>query len=194
MTVVDPSGTPTLSPSSSGGDSGGGGGYGDGGTSSEPTPEPSTTPGAETREGGIVVSGITAHAHGQLNPFGGAVVTSVSVINNTKADVSGTIAFHLVTLFGTQIGPTMTQDVVSVPPDQSHASSVDLPDVGQWPLVKVTAEFTTTPASGSVPIEREAWVLAFPWLLLVILVLAIALVVILRLARPDVFGRGRSGP
>jgi hypothetical protein len=193
VTVTDPDETPSPSASPSvGSHSGGGGGVGSI-ADPEPTPEPSESPVAEPGAAGIVVSGITTHPRSELNPFGGTVNTTISVTNHTAAAVSGTLSFRLMTPFGAQIGPTLKRDVNRLPPDQHRATNVNLPDVAQWPLVLVTAEFSPRPASSDGgPIVREAWVVTFPWLLLALLVLAIASVAILRLTRPEWFGRPRS--
>ncbi|MEO5920009.1 MAG: hypothetical protein ABIQ01_02590 [Pseudolysinimonas sp.] len=202
VTVVDDTPSPTPIPSSSnnsGGSGSGGsgssgsggsgsGGSGSGGGTPPPpgsggTPTPSPTPGGT--DGWIVMSGIDPSPQTELNPFRGWVRVVVSVANRSSTiPVSGAIVFRMYTAFGTQIGPSVTQQVARIPPGEVRQSTATLPGVGQWTFVRVTAEFTPRgPLKDVGPISRETWVFVLPWLLLAIAVILVAAGIIVRLRR-----------
>ncbi|PZQ90779.1 MAG: hypothetical protein DI534_06190 [Leifsonia xyli] len=187
VTVIDPSATPTPSPTPAtpggGGGGTGGGGSGGGGTGTPPveTPQPSSTP-VPDPNGWIVVSGFDSSSHAEFNPLRGWVDATITIANRSKAAVAkGTVTFRLFSPFGAQLGPAVTRDVGTLKPGDVLKLQARLPDVGQWPLVRVTASFAPEGTDSKTPIVRESWVLTFPWLVLVAAVLAAAVGVIVRL-------------
>jgi len=203
VTVIDPTATesPTPTPSPSPGTSTpGGGSGGSGGSGGTPTPSgtPSPEPTAVAEGGGwIVVSGVDASAHAQFNPFGGWVSASVGISNKSATDTArGDVTFRLYDPLGRQIGSKVSHTVTGIAPGESQTVNARLDDVGQWPLVRVVATFTPDASETSTtdmdPISRESWVPAFPWVLLVVLILLLATGIIVGLRRGS-FTRSGSG-
>lgn len=199
VTIVDPTSSPTPSPSSpsgSGSQPGRSGVASNGGTGDGALPvDDGAAPDAEgSGSSWIVVSGLESSVQGELNPFRGRVHSRVTVANRSEtATVSGELVFRMRTLFGAQIGPAITRQVDAIEPGDVHVGSADLAGVGQWPLVQVAATFTPDGDVEQDPIVRDAWVLAFPWLLLVILVLVVAGCVVMWVRR-DALGARFAPP
>lgn len=192
VTVLDPSETesPTPSPSPSASETprpGGGGSGGSGGTpapSDSPSPEPTSIP-----EGGgwIVVGGLEATAHGEFDPLRGWVDASLTISNKSQTEsVSGTVTFRLYNTLGTQIGSKATHTVTGIVAGETQRVNARLVGVGQWPVLRVVATFAPDASTSETPmdpIERESWIIAFPWVLLVGLVLLLASGIIVGLRR-----------
>jgi len=188
VTVLDPTDTesPSPSPSPSGTPRPGGSGH------PSESPSPSETPNPEPTSvpddgGWIVVSGLDASAHGEFDPLRGWVTASEVITNKSASRVaSGTVTFRLLNPLGVQIGSKVTHTVTGIAPGESQRVNARLDGVGQWPLLRVVATFTPDAAASdsepAEPIEREAWVLAFPWVLLAggVLLLASGIIVGLR--------------
>lgn len=198
VTVIDPTATesPTPSPSPSGTPRPGGGGGGGSGGSPTPSPSPDPQPTQEPEGGGwIVMGGLDASAHGSIDPLRGWVNASVALANQSTSDTaSGTMTFRLFSPLGAQIGSKVTHEVTGIAPGDTQRINARLDGVGQWPLVRVTATFTpAAPEAGEAmdPMTREAWVVTFPWVLLVGLVLLLASAIIVALRRGTLTLPGR---
>lgn len=191
VTVIDPTATespsPTPSPSQTPRPGGSGGGSGE-------TPPPSETPSPGPAEvpddgGWVVMGGVEASAHGEINPLHGWVTASVGLTNRSgSAPASGTMTFRLYNPLGVQIGSKVSHTVTGIAPGETQTVNARLDGVGQWPLLRVVATFTPDAAAAASasdpadPISRETWVIAFPWVLLigVVLLLASGIIVALR--------------
>lgn len=202
VTVLDPteteSPTPSPSPSSSetprpGGPSGPGG-------SPSPSDTPSPAPTSIPDGGGwIVVGGVDASAHAEFNPLRGWITASVGIANKSASETArGEVTFRLYNSLGTQIGSKVTHTVTGIGPGESQRVNARLEGVGQWPLLRVVATFapdTPEAEAGSEatpmdPISRETWVLAFPWVLLIVIVLLLATGIIVGLRRGSFIRHG----
>jgi hypothetical protein len=191
VTVVDPSASPSPASSAAAGSGTAtpGRGSNTGGGTGESSESGSTGGGDIGPTGAgvpswIVVSGFDSGAHSELDPLRGWMHSTVTVANrSTTETVSGVLTFRLRSFLGGQLGPTVTRQITELRPGDTSEVSVDLVGVGQWPLVKSSVTFQQRGASHQSPIVREAWVLGFPWLLMVIAILAVAIVAVARIRR-----------
>lgn len=203
VTVVDPTASASPSPSSLPG-AGSGSGSGSGSSTSghgsstggdATGDEPGSAGGSGTGTAGrdiprwVILSSFGGGAHSELDPFRGWVRSTVTITNgSTTRTVDGVLVFRLHSFLGAQLGPTITRRITGLRPGANSVVSVDLVGAGQWPLLKSSVSFRQSGAGKLGPIEREAWVLGFPWLLMVIAILVVAMLAVARIRRGATLG------
>lgn len=185
--IDDTEATPSPGPSPSAG-VGGTGGWGGGGGEPSPTPasSPTPTPDAEGDSGLVQLGGLRAYGVPSWNPFASTVHVRVTVRNGLGSAFDATAAFELQTMTGQRIGAIVTERLRDLKPGETREVEVVLPGAGQWTLMRVVATVTPPRSVDGVELpalQRETWVIVFPWLVLVVLVIAAAAGVILWLLR-----------
>lgn len=187
-----PTATPTPSPSStSGTGTGSGSGSGSGGSTPIPTPTPTsdqlqTLPDGQSVGGVLYVSGLTTHYLPSLDPLGGSVRASFTVHNVSGTTVDSTASFELQNIFGRTLSTVSGVTVLRLKPGESRVVAGTLTHPAQWAFTR--ASFTLHPTSlvagERLPsVTRDTIVFFVPWLILILLIIAITAYVIRRVAR-----------
>lgn len=202
VTVVDPTASPSPSSSAAAGSGttspGRGSGSSGGSTSSSAPASPGGSGTGSSASGipkWIVVSGFNSATHAELDPLRGWVRSTVTVANrSTSEKVSGELVFRLRSFLGGQVGPSVVREISGLRPGETSMPSVDLAGIGQWPLAQVAVTFRQSAAGHQGSMVREAWVLGFPWLLLVMAIAVLALLAIARIRRGAIVHAFRPEP
>ncbi len=140
------------------------------------TPLPSPTPSADPGLGLLQLSGITGSAHPTVDPFQGAVPVQLTIRNESHTLIWGAVVFELRQPFGGRLGSRELVPFLLRPGETTRVSTT-LVGSAQWPLVQVNAVVTPRGLIDGVkvgPLERDAWLFNFPWLIAIILILLIA--------------------
>jgi hypothetical protein len=139
--------------------------------------------------GGILyVSGLHNEYTPSINPLGGELHTSFTVLNVSNAIIDSTAKFWVTNPFGVELGAMGPIDVSGLKPNESRTIDATLSGVGQWTFA--TAHLTLTPPStvdgvALQPLTREAFVFLPPWFLLVLVALAAGAYAIVRIVRGE---------
>ncbi|MDR6691622.1 hypothetical protein J2X55_002545 [Microbacterium sp. 1154] len=191
----------SLGGSSTGGARGAGGSAGIGGstgtgTSSDQgtTPAGQTTPANEVSAGGgLFVSGLNGDGMPAINPADGTVDMWFTVRNASTKPVDAAADFWMEgTVFSNRLDSRDDVPIAALQPGETRTVAATLSGAGQWTLVSAHVTFTppeTDDAASSTSVTRDALVLVFPWLLVLVAMataLALAIVRVVRTALPRV--------
>lgn len=189
----------SLGGSSTGGARGAGGSAGVGGstgtgTSSDPgtTPAGQTTPANEVSAGGgLFVSGLNGDGMPAVNPADGTVDMWFTVRNASTQPVDAAADFWMEgTVFSNRLDSRDDVPITALQPGETRTVAATLSGAGQWTLVSAHVTFTspeTEDAAAATSVTRDALVLVFPWLIVLVaiaIVLAFAIVRVVRAALP----------
>lgn len=176
--------------STSGGSRGGGvttgtsvgGGAGTGGT----PVSGQSSPGETSVGGGLYVGGLNGSGTPQLDPSDGRVDVWFTVRNASTTAIDASATFWMdAPVFVIRID----SDDVAIPalqPGETRVVSATLHGAGQWTLLSTHVTFTppdTVDGAALTPVTRDALILLFPWLAVMIAVVLVMAVLVVRVTR-----------
>jgi hypothetical protein len=134
------------------------------------------------------VSGLTTSYLPSLNPLGGWVRAQFSVRNVSATTINSQVGFSLYSFTGLQLSDVRAHHILRLKPNQTQVVDAVLGGPGQWAFANAT--FTLRPltkvdGAKLLPLSREAIVIFPPWLLLMIVGLAITGYVVVRAAMAE---------
>lgn len=136
--------------------------------------------------GGLYVGGLNGSGTPQLDPSDGRVDVWFTVRNASTSPIDASATFWMdAPIFVIRID----SDDVAIPalqPGESRVVSATLRGAGQWTLLSTHVTFTppdTVDGAALTPVTRDALVLLFPWLAVMIAVVVIVAVLVVRATR-----------
>ncbi|WP_295786010.1 hypothetical protein [uncultured Microbacterium sp.] len=164
------------------GGSGAGAGDAGAGTAGQSTPAGEVNVG-----GGIYVGGLNGAGAPSVNPVDGTVDLWFTVRNASSTAVDATAAFWMdAPVFSTRLDGTGDVAITGLQPGESRVVSATLHGAGQWTLVSTHVSFTppeTVGGQAASAVTRDAFVLVFPWLLVLVAVVLALSVLVARVVR-----------
>ncbi|WP_382306398.1 hypothetical protein [Herbiconiux sp. UC225_62] len=139
--------------------------------------------------GGILyISGLHNEYTPSINPLGGEVRTSFTVLNVSNAIIDSTAKFWVTNAFGAELSAVGPIDVTGLKPNESRTIDATLTGVGQWTFA--TTHMTLTPPEtvdgvALQPLTRDAFVFLPPWFLLVLVAIAAGAYAVVRILRGE---------
>ncbi|NQX36547.1 hypothetical protein [Herbiconiux sp. VKM Ac-2851] len=122
--------------------------------------------------GGVLyISGVRTGFSPSVNPLDGTMDVSFTVKNVSKSTLDSNAELWLTNVFGAGIGSRAEVAVPALKPGESRVVSAPLSGVGQWLLVSAHATFTppaTIDGAEVPPVTRDAVVVVFPWLIVLL--------------------------
>ncbi|HEY3339299.1 MAG TPA: DUF916 domain-containing protein [Propionicimonas sp.] len=124
----------------------------------------------------LTISSFSGSYHSGLNPLDGSITVSATITNGGNVALEGATTLSTSTWFGLGVGQTARVDLPEILPGNTSTVSFELggvPQVG-YAIVKMLVQGGISgdaPDPGPLPvIQRDAFVIAAPWLLLVAIV------------------------
>lgn len=173
--TVPPSGPPILPPGRGGSAQQGPGSFIDtAGVVAAASDVPSTD---EVSLGGVLFLGGLAGGYSpSLDPLAGHLQVWFTVRNASKSTIDATADFWLEGPFGNRISQVDAVKIAALEPGERRTVSAELPGVGQWAFVSAHTRFTPPAQVDNAELSsftRDANVFAPPWLIGVLIVLAL---------------------
>jgi hypothetical protein len=137
----------------------------------------------------LTASSYTAAYNGGWNPFDGSVTVTATISNSGNVALSGVVDVTPRTWFGMVAGTPVQAELPELLPGSSRTVSYQVNGVGQVGyliphLLMRSAVGADSPNPGPLPvIERDAFLIAMPWLLLVAIVAGVGVWFLLRWRR-----------
>ncbi|PTT23166.1 hypothetical protein DBR36_00340 [Microbacterium sp. HMWF026] len=147
-----------------------------------------TTPTGEVNVGGgIFVGGLNGSGAPSVNPVDGTVDLWFTVRNASSTAIDATAQFWMdAPVFASRLDGTGDVAITGLQPGESRVVSATLHGAGQWTLVSTHVSFTppeTVSGEGATSVTRDALVLVFPWLLVLVAVVLALGVLVVRVVR-----------
>jgi hypothetical protein len=137
----------------------------------------------------LTASSYSAAYNGSWNPFDGSVTVTATIANSGNVALSGIVDVTTRTWFGLAAGTPVQAELSELLPGSSRTVSYQVNGVGQVGYVMPhlllrSAVGADSPNPGPLPvIERDAFLIAMPWLLLVAIVAGVGVWLLLRWRR-----------
>lgn len=139
----------------------------------------------------LTISSFSASHSGGWNPFDGHITTRATITNNGNVALGGRMLLEGTTWFGTGVGVGVDEQIMELLPGNTRTITVELDEVAQvgfaqlnWTLASSIEGDALRPDTALPVVERDAFVLALPW---------IAVVPLMLIAGAAVFFRWRRG-
>lgn len=185
---------PAPGPSARPGSTGSTGGSGSGASTGGGSPAGSGTPagsGSTTGEvnvaGMLYIGGINASGTPALDPADGTVDVWFTVRNASQSVIDATASFWMDgSIFTNRLDEVKDVPVAALQPGETRVVSAQLHNGGQWTLLSTYVTLTppeSVDGTALTPVTRDALVLLFPWLLVLIVVLLALTYVLVRVLR-----------
>ncbi|MFF8186247.1 hypothetical protein ACF044_03190 [Microbacterium sp. NPDC016588] len=184
---------PAPGPSAGSGSSGSTGGSGSGassggGSTGSGTPAGSSSATDEVNVAGMLyIGGINASGTPALDPAGGTVDVWFTVRNASQSVIDATASFWMDgAIFTNRLDEVKDVPVAALQPGETRVVSAQLNNGGQWTLLSTYVTLTppeSVDGTALTPVTRDALVLLFPWLLVLIVVLLVLSFVLVRVLR-----------
>lgn len=126
----------------------------------------------------LTISAISAAYAGELNPFAGSVDVTFTVANNGNVALAARTLVGANALFGIGAGESVSGEIAELLPGAHRTMTVTVPDVGQWGYLNAVVKLAPTVDADALnpgplrEVSRDSVVIAVPWILLALLVLA----------------------
>lgn len=126
----------------------------------------------------LTISNISADYASELNPFTGAVDVTFTVANNGNVALAARTQVGVNALFGIGAGDRVTGEIAELLPGAHRTLTVTVPDVGQWGYLNAVVKLVPTVDAEALnpgplrEVSRDSVVIAVPWILLALLVIA----------------------
>jgi hypothetical protein len=137
----------------------------------------------------LTISSITASYDAQLNPIDGASTVTFTVRNGGNVALGANMVIGVNTLFGIGAGETVDQALSEMLPGATRTVTVPVKGVGQWgylnPYVKMvpTVDAEALDPGPLKEISRDTVIVAIPWWLIALLVIAAIVWLVIRWRR-----------
>ncbi|WP_187264929.1 WxL protein peptidoglycan domain-containing protein [Homoserinibacter sp. GY 40078] len=140
-------------------------------------------------QAGLSVSGLQADYQQVVNPFDGSVQVTTTVTNTGNVALGANMVFGVNTWFGIGATDIVRQELPELLPGGSRTLTVTLPGVAQLGYLDAYVRMIPTVDPGALDpgplreVSRDTVVIAWPWWLLAILVVALIVFAVIRLRR-----------
>lgn len=185
--VTGPAARPGGSTGSTGSTGGSGVGTAPAGGAGAGSPAGSTPPADEVNVAGMLyIGGINAAGTPALNPAEGTVTVWFTVRNASQSVIDATASFWMDGAIFTNRLDTVDVPVAALQPGETRVVSAELQHGGQWTLLSTHATLTppdSVDGTALTPVTRDALVILFPWLIVVVAVLLLLTFVLVRVLR-----------
>ncbi len=137
----------------------------------------------------LTVSSISATYTGDLNPLTGEAVVTFTLKNTGNVALGANMAIGVNTYLGIGVGPVVTQELDEMLPGSTRSISVPISGVGQLGYLDAYVKLQPTVDPDAIspgflaPVARDTVIVATPWWLLILLVLAGLVWIFLRIRR-----------
>ena len=124
----------------------------------------------------LTISSFSGTYHSGLNPLDGSITVSATITNSGNVALEGSSTLSTTTWFGINVGQTVRVDQPEILPGNTSTVTFEVPGVPQvgYGMVRMVVQGGISgdaPDPGPLPvIQRDAFVFAMPWLLLVAIV------------------------
>ena len=124
----------------------------------------------------LTISSFSGTYHSGLNPFDGSITVTATITNSGNVALDGSSTLSTTTWFGINVGQTVRVDQPEILPGNTSTVTFEVPGVPQvgYGMVRMVVQGGISgdaPDPGPLPvIQRDAFVFAMPWLLLVAIV------------------------
>jgi len=124
----------------------------------------------------LTISSFSGTYHSGLNPFDGSITVAATITNNGNVALEGSSTLSTTTWFGLGVGQTVRVEQPEILPGNTATVAFEVPGVPQvgYGMVRMLVQGGISgdaPDPGPLPvIQRDAFVIAMPWLLLVAIV------------------------
>ncbi|CAH0207765.1 hypothetical protein SRABI128_01895 [Microbacterium sp. Bi128] len=186
--VTGPAARPGGSTGSTGSAGGSGVGTAPAGGAGAGSPTGSTPPADEVNVAGMLyIGGINAAGTPALNPAEGTVTVWFTVRNASQSVIDATASFWMDgAIFTNRLDTVDDVPVAALQPGETRVVSAELQHGGQWTLLSTHATLTppdSVDGTALTPVTRDALVILFPWLIVVVAVLLLLTFVLVRVLR-----------
>jgi len=126
----------------------------------------------------LTISNISAGYAGDLNPFTGTVDVTFTVANNGNVALAARTVVGATALFGIGVGNNVSGTITELLPGAHRTVTVTVPDVGQWGYLNAVVKLAPTVDPDALnpgplhEVSRDSVVIAVPWILLALLLIA----------------------
>ncbi len=137
----------------------------------------------------LTVSSFSGTYHSGLNPFDGSITVSATITNGGNVALEGSSTLSTTTWFGIGVGQTVRVEQPEILPGNTATVSFEIPGVPQagYGMVRMLVQGGISgdaPDPGPLPvIQRDAFVLAVPWLLVGLVVIGVGVFLLIRWRR-----------
>ena len=124
----------------------------------------------------LTISSFSGTYHSGLNPLDGSITVAATITNSGNVALEGSTTLSTTTWFGLNVGQTIRVEQPELLPGNTATVSFEVPGVPQvgYGMVRMLVQGGISgdaPDPGPLPvIQRDAFVIAMPWLLLVAIV------------------------
>lgn len=124
----------------------------------------------------LTISSFSGTYHPSLNPLDGSITVSATITNSGNVALEGSSTLSTTTWFGINVGQTVRVDQPEILPGNTSTVTFEVPGVPQvgYGIASMLVQGGISgdaPDPGPLPvIQRDAFVIAIPWLLLVAIV------------------------
>lgn len=137
----------------------------------------------------LTITSFAATHHNGINPFAGSVTATATITNTGNVALEGVTTLTATTWFGISIGRAARNDLNEILPGNTVTVTYDITGVPQVGFVTVAMLLQSgisgdAPDPGPLPVfQRQAFVPAIPWVVLVVIALIVGAVFVLRWRR-----------
>ena len=137
----------------------------------------------------LTVSSVSGTYHSGLNPFDGSITVSATITNGGNVALEGSSTLSTTTWFGIGVGQTVRVEQPEILPGNTATVSFEIPGVPQvgYGMVRMLVQGGISgdaPDPGPLPVvQRDAFVLAVPWLLVGLIVIGVGVLLLIRWRR-----------
>lgn len=135
----------------------------------------------------LTISNISANYLSEVNPFAGAVDVSYTVANNGNVALAANAVVAVSAALGISVGEAVKGEIAELLPGSHRTVHVTVPDVGQLGYLNVSVKLMPAIDAEALnpgplrEVNRDSMLIAMPWLVLGILLVAGLIVLVLRL-------------
>jgi dihydroorotate dehydrogenase (fumarate) len=137
----------------------------------------------------LTISSFSGTYHSGLNPFDGSITVAATITNSGNVALEGSSTLSTTTWFGINVGQTVRVEQPEILPGNTATVSFEVPGVPQvgYGMVRMLVQGGISgdaPDPGPLPvIQRDAFVLAVPWLLVGLVVIGVGVFLLIRWRR-----------
>jgi dihydroorotate dehydrogenase (fumarate) len=137
----------------------------------------------------LTISSFSGTYHSGFNPLDGSITVAATITNSGNVALEGSTTLSMTTWFGLALGQTVRVDQPEILPGNTSTVTFEIPGVPQvgYGVVRMLVQGGISgdaPDPGPLPvIQRDAFVLAFPWLIVGLLVIGGGVFLLLRSRR-----------